>query len=346
MTRQDPLVRDRGANGDAGPVLVVGASGQLGTRVVERLAAAGRPVRAFVRSTSRHEHLKRAGVDIVIGDLADGRSIDAACWGAGAVVATANAVAPTHGSSFASVEDRGYAALIAACTRHGCGRLVFASVAVTRWDHQMPLFVVKRAIEQRLAASGHPHAVLQFGPFMDDWFALIGSALAARGDAAALIDRRWPFLQRFMGVIGGLVERRGIAVVPGPADNRHDFITVDDAAAALVAAVDHAGAANATLPLGGPELLSWRDVAALLSRTLARPVRVVSTPAAVFSLQRRLMRSFSEPAANIMALNWLLAQPLPPQGTATAATLGLTLTRAEDFLRAQAAKPPRPEEAR
>lgn len=332
--------------GAARPVLVVGASGQLGTRVVQRLVAAGRPVRAFVRPTSRHAHLQHARVQIVQGDLADAAAIDAACQGAAAVVATASAAAPTHGSSFAQVEDRGYAALIQASARHGCGRFVLCSVQRTPWDERLPLFKAKRLTEARLAASGQPFAVLQCGPVMDDWWALIGSALAARGDPAARVDRRWPFLQRYMGVVGGLVERRGLALVPGPVDNAHDFIGADDVAAALVAAIDHPAAAQATLALGGPETLSWQAVAALLARALGRPVQAVGTPAGVFSLQRRLMQPFSAAAANLMALNWLLAQPLPPQGTAAAEALGLKLTRAEDFLRGQAAHPPRPEEGR
>ena len=326
------------------PVLVVGATGQLGTRVVNLLAAARRPVRALVRPSSQHEHLRQPGVELVTGDLHDPASLAAACQGAGAVVATANAVAPTHGSSFASVEDRGYAALIDACRQQGCGRFVFMSVAVTPFDARIPLFVAKRRIEARLVASGLEHSILRAAPFMDDWFALVGSRLVARGDEAALIDRRWPFLQRFMRMVGGLVERKGLALVPGPADNRHDFITVQDVARCLVACIDNPAAHNTTLAVGGPQDLSWTEVAALFAQVLGRPVHVVSTPAAVFAAQRLLMRPFSQAASNIMALNWMAAQPLPPLGTADAEALGVTLTRAEDFLRAQAALPPRADE--
>ena len=42
-------------------ILVVGATGQLGTAVVRRLTE-GQPVRAFVRRGSRHEHLHAMGV--------------------------------------------------------------------------------------------------------------------------------------------------------------------------------------------------------------------------------------------------------------------------------------------
>ena len=63
---------------DRRPVLVVGATGQLGTRVVNQLVALQRPVRALVRLRSRHEHLRLTGVELVKGDLTDAASIDAA----------------------------------------------------------------------------------------------------------------------------------------------------------------------------------------------------------------------------------------------------------------------------
>jgi len=37
-------------------ILIVGATGQLGTALVQKLAAAEQPVRAFVRRGSRYQH--------------------------------------------------------------------------------------------------------------------------------------------------------------------------------------------------------------------------------------------------------------------------------------------------
>ena len=334
-----PQAHAPGAQPDPRPVLVVGATGQLGTRVVQQLAAAGRSVRAFVRPGSRHEHLGLPGVQRVHGDLRDAASLEAACNGAGAVIATANAVAPLHGSTFEAVEDRGYADLIQACRRQRCGRFVMISVPVTRHDAAVPLFRYKRLIEQRLTASGHEYTVLRAGPFMDDWFALIGSRLPARGDPAALIRRPWGFLQTFMGAVGGLIEQRGIALVPGPADTRHPFIAVDDVARYLVRATDHPAALNAVLEVGGPQSLSWAEVAALYAQVLGRPVRVVSVPGAVFRGQQWLMRPFSQAASNIMGLNWIASRTMAVDDLGHAATFGLTLTTAEVFLRAKAALP-------
>ena len=318
------------------PVLVVGASGQLGTRIVQQLSAAGRPVRAMVRPTSLASHLQLPHVEIVTADLMQADSLDAACRGAGAVIATANAVAPTHGSSFGAVDDRGYAALIDACGRHRSGRFVLVSVPVTPHDAAVPLFRTKRLIEQRLAGSGLEHAVLRAGPFMDDWFAFMGSALPARGDAAPLVARRWPFLQRFVGASGQLIDRHGMALVPGNADTRHAFIAIDDVAAALISATDHPALAHATCDLAGPQMLSWRDVAALFSEVLGRPVRVVGVPGAVFRGQQLLMRPFSEAASNIMGLNWLASSTLPVASDGTLARLGVSPMDARSFLHAKA----------
>lgn len=321
------------------PTLVVGASGQLGTRLVQQLSAARQPVRALVRKTSRQQHLRLPHVDIVHADLTDAASLEQACRGVGTVIASANAVAPLDGSRFAGVEDAGYAALVAACVRHQVERFVLVSVPQTDFDHKVPLLAHKRRSEQHLLASGLPHAVLRFESFMDTWFALSGLAMATRGDAAPLTARPWPFLQRFMGVVGGLVEQRGLLLVAGSAEGRQAFITVDDVARCCIAATRHAAALNATLAIGGPEAPSWREVAAQMAAVLRRPVQVVGTPAAVFAVQKQLMRPFSEAASNIMALNWFAAQPRTPADDEAAARLGVTLGTVEQFLRAQAAKP-------
>jgi uncharacterized protein YbjT (DUF2867 family) len=321
------------------PTLVVGASGELGSRIVQQLSAARRPVRALVRASSRQQHLRLPHVDVVQGDLADPASLDVACAGVGAVIATASATAPLHGSRFATVDDAGYAALIQACQRHQAERFVLVSVPQTPFDARIPLFVHKRRTEQRLAESGLPHAVLRFAPFMDSWFALVGLALATRGSTAPLTARPWPFLQRFMGVVGGLVEQRGLAVVPGSGQRRHAFIAVDDVARCCIAATRHEAALNATLALGGPEVLSWNEVAQQMASVLGRPVQVVGTPAWLFALQKTLMRPFSEAAANIMALNWFAAQELPAEDPAVARRLGVSPITTAQFLRLQAAKP-------
>lgn len=51
--------------------LVTGATGFIGSHLVEALAAAGQRVRALIRPTSGASHLERLGVELCVGDLTD-----------------------------------------------------------------------------------------------------------------------------------------------------------------------------------------------------------------------------------------------------------------------------------
>jgi uncharacterized protein YbjT (DUF2867 family) len=69
---------------DAKPVLVVGATGHVGGKVVDELLARGKSVRALVRPSSDASKLEAKGVEIARGDMLDLDSLIAAMTGADA----------------------------------------------------------------------------------------------------------------------------------------------------------------------------------------------------------------------------------------------------------------------
>jgi uncharacterized protein YbjT (DUF2867 family) len=74
------------SKGDQETVLVVGATGRTGARVVERMQAAGRVVRALVRSDDeRAQRLRESGVQTLVGDAHDRRTLLPALDGASSV---------------------------------------------------------------------------------------------------------------------------------------------------------------------------------------------------------------------------------------------------------------------
>ena len=72
-------------------ILVAGATGSLGSKIVHGLRERGDAVRALVRPTADPRPLEAAGASIVFGDLRDPASLDHACDGASAVITTASA---------------------------------------------------------------------------------------------------------------------------------------------------------------------------------------------------------------------------------------------------------------
>ena len=67
-------------------VLVTGGTGFLGKRLVELLVKEGYPVRVLARKLSNIEYLKRLGVEIYFGDVADKESLKSAFEGVNLVV--------------------------------------------------------------------------------------------------------------------------------------------------------------------------------------------------------------------------------------------------------------------
>ena len=322
-------------------ILVVGATGQVGSLVVRQLRADGAPVRAMVRDPSTAADLAATGAELAVADLGSPDTLDAALDGVTAIVATANAVASIRPDDTAAAVDSGYAELVRRAERAGVSRFVLASVPVTPLDDRVPVARTKRHTEQLLAASGLSWLSLRMPPFSEVWLALVGSELPLRGEDRSTLGRAYPTLRRFRRVTGRTVERRGVMVVPGPASARQAFLSVHDAAAGLAAAV-RPDTGSGPVDLGGPEVLTWTDVARIYERVLDRRVRVVSQPVAAFAVAQRLFTPVAPSLAGVMALNRLIATSETDWDTSdTAARLGLgTLRTVEEILREKATLPP------
>jgi uncharacterized protein YbjT (DUF2867 family) len=323
-------------------ILVVGSTGQLGTRVVRKLCEAGAPVRAFARRTSDVDAVRSAGAEVVFGDLREARTVAAACAGVDVVIATASGISPgAGGGDVKAVDDQGLDHLIRASRNAGVRQFIFASIPPSRLDDRVLLTRAKRRTERRLQESGTPYTIFRLGLFADVWPALLGSRLPERGAEAPTLQRPFWFLRSFRKATGDLIEARGRAMVPGRPTDPVNFITIEDVASLMVGAIDHPEAINQILQVGGPEILSWKETIEIFSRVLNRPIRASYTPSAVFRLLQLAMTPISRSAASVMGLNWINASgawsvPDPEVSRTIAARFGVTLTPFEDFLRQQA----------
>jgi uncharacterized protein YbjT (DUF2867 family) len=321
-------------------ILVVGATGQLGSLVVRKLTRQGRPVRAMVRPPDPGRDLAEAGAELVEADLLRPETLDVALRGVQAVIATANIVAPVHAEDRDESLARGYAELITRARAAGVERFVYASVPETHLDDAVPMARAKRAVERLLADSGMSYASVRMPPFTEIWLALAGSSIPLRGEVRATLARAYPFLRRFRRLTGTTVERHGLMLVPGSASLRNAFLSVHDAARIMTALVD-ATDVNGPVDIGGPEVLSWTDVARLFADVLGRPVRVLPTPVAVYAAGQRALARVAPSASAVLGLNRLIGSAETPWDTAEVTErLGVhRLRTVEQVLREKAALP-------
>lgn len=313
-------------------ILVVGATGQLGTAAVRRLARTGGAIRPLVRSAEGAARFQGPGLEPVLGDLTAFDSLQRACNGVTTIVATANAAIPSRAAdSFEAVERDGYRNLIRAATAAGVRRFVYTSVPLSPAGERLsPFFRYKRETEQALMTSGMEHVIFRAGVFMDVAFAMMGSTLPLRGSEGTTVLRPFGFANRHFARIKDSIEQKRQAMIPGKGTTRHSFICVDDVATYLAAA---AYSGSGIYDIGGPEALTFVDVVRIYERVLGISLQVKTTPAAVFRLAAPLMRPLSPAGANIMCLNYVAATEDSVMDPAIAKEFGVLLTTAEEFLR-------------
>jgi dihydroflavonol-4-reductase len=110
--------------------LVTGATGFVGSHLVEVLRRGGHDITALVRSPGKAAPLMRLNVRIAEGDLADEAALARAAAGQDAVFHVAGVTAARSEGEFFRVNRDGTAAVVSAATRCGVRRIVlFSSMA-------------------------------------------------------------------------------------------------------------------------------------------------------------------------------------------------------------------------
>ncbi|HUR33480.1 MAG TPA: NmrA family NAD(P)-binding protein [Vicinamibacterales bacterium] len=229
-------------------VLIVGATGQLGSRIARELLSRRVAVRALCRPSSGAGALRRMGAEIAIGDLRDAGSLAAACVGADTVITTATSARRGGEDTIAGVDVAGTRALVDAARAAGVGHFVYTSVYSAAAGSPDAFMAAKGTSEEYLRASGLPWTVLAPDAFMESWPGAIVGARAMAGQPVVLV---------------------------GDATKRHAYVAEHDVAQVAVAAVlGNLAARNRRLAIGGPAALSWRDVIETYERALGTTIEV------------------------------------------------------------------------
>ncbi|MCC5793772.1 MAG: NAD(P)H-binding protein [Chromatiales bacterium] len=178
------------AAAERGPVLVFGATGQLGAEVVRELVAAGYPVTAFVRPGSDRSRLEGLDIQYVTGDMlrADqvARALAARRYEA-VIEASARGGAPD--SFYPDVMRH----VVAAAQAHGSPRIILhGSVGAGQNIEKFPqapfgrmttTLAAKGEAEALLIDSGLPYVIIRNGILMRDGTPATGHAYLSSNHA-------------------------------------------------------------------------------------------------------------------------------------------------------------------
>jgi uncharacterized protein YbjT (DUF2867 family) len=256
-------------------ILVVGATGLLGSEICRRLRERGRDVRALVRAGSAREAALRAlGVHIATGDLRDRGSLVAACRDVDAVISTATAMgSKDRALSLNEVDRKGQLRLVDVARQSGVRTFVYVS-ASPNLGPRAPLIRYKRQVERAVRLSGMQWTILQPSAYMEVW---LGAQLG------------WDHVA-------------GRAVVFGSGKHPVPFISIGDVAEHAIRALDDPRLANVDLPLGGPQMLTPREVVRIFEQESGRRYATRHVPRIFPSLFTPLVELFHEGFASGMSM--------------------------------------------
>lgn len=148
-------------------LLIVGATGVLGSAATKYFLHKKISVKAFVRNKDKAITLEKAGAGIFVGDITNTSSIAEACKDVDVIIATLHGMLSRGKNKSQLVDDRGHKNLIDAAVKAGAKHFIYSSVFGAAKDHPIDFFRTKYAIEQYLINSGLPYTILRLPAFME-----------------------------------------------------------------------------------------------------------------------------------------------------------------------------------
>lgn len=251
-------------------VLVTGATGFVGSHLVEALSPRVAAVRALVRPTSDVTHLDSLRIEHVVGGPEDGAGVAEAMRDVDVVFHLAAATRARGLPEYHAANVEGTRVVVEAAleARPRPGRFIYLSTLAAvgpstdgparPYDTPRPLTSygeTKRAGELVCLAAGSGMDVVVLRP----------PAVYGPRDRDLLVFFR--------------LASRGLLPLPdGGRDRRLQLIHVTDLAEALIRAGE-APAAHGIYHVADPQAYAWRDIATLIGRSVGRRARVVPVPA-------------------------------------------------------------------
>jgi len=231
-------------------ILVTGAAGKTGRAVIAALVARGWPVRALVHREEQAGLVHSLGAkEVIVGDMRDEATLKRGCQDARAVYHICPNVSPDE----IPIGKAAMASAHDARVEH----FVFHSV-LHPLTQEMTHHWNKLRVEELLFESGLGYTILQPASYMQNVLA------------------GWQ-----------MIIEQGVYAVPYSVESPFSMVDLEDVAEAAAVVLTEPGHAGATYELAGPDVLTQRQAAEILSRRLGHPVRAEQMTMEAWTRQAR-----------------------------------------------------------
>jgi len=285
-------------------ILLTGASGTLGKEIAKQLLQSKKEFRCLVRPTSKTDELEKLGVNLSYGDVTDRTSLVEAMGNVENVISTHSLGIQKKGITYWNFDYQGNLDLIELLKANGGGKFVFISALGATLDSPFQLYKVKQLIEHALAVSGLDYTVFKPSGFFSDF------TMSAR-----------------------LVRKFHLYPAMGSGNHQIQGIAVEDLARCAIDALTNDKAFHRVFSIGGPEVLTFKKVAALYAQLLGHNVRTLPVPTALQKSLAWIVDTFTGYRYEIQGFVNAFSQDSLCDNQPLLSTFPITLTSFEDYLK-------------
>lgn len=294
---------------EAATVLITGANGHLGRRLVAHLAGQTR-VKAVVRSERARQQLAKVpqadAAEIIVLDYSDRQALAAAAHDCSHAVHLVGIIKETAATSYRQAHEEATEALIAAADANQLRRIIYLSIHGSHADSSNDCLASKGRAERLLLRSKTAVLILRVPMVLGE------------GDFAAAALRR-----RGQAALNLLIR----------SDSREQPIYAGDVIRAIAAGITTTGLDNEVLDLAGLESLSRRELTERAGKMMGKQPRSLSLPLAVGMTLAFLLEKISKNPPVTRAMLGVLDHDDDLDVTGACARLGIELTPLDEMLR-------------
>lgn len=259
-------------------IAVVGASGNLGKVVTQKLLEKGLSVRAMSRNIKNLEQLQRSGAELIQGDLLDKESLKAACKGVNTVVASAHSLFGRGKESSENVDYQGHLDLIDIAKTQGVKHFIYISIGPGLKD-LVPFAMYKYKVEVYLKSAGLNYTILRAGAFMEF---------------------------HLKEMIGKPFKQKGSVNIFGNGNTVRNYVSVRDVADFVILALESEKGVNKILSVGGPDNISPKEAVSKYEKITGKSVRVRHIPPFMLKIMSALIKPFHPGMSQIMKFSYYI----------------------------------------
>ncbi len=241
-------------------VLVAGATGYLGKYLVKELKNQGYWIRALVRNANKLDDNKNLIDEVFEGEVTKPETLTGICDDINYVISSIGITRQKDGLTYMDVDYQGNKNLLDEAKKNNVSKFIYVSVINAHLMKELKMIQAKLLFEDKLKESGLDYVIIRPTGFFSDMLEFLNMA------------------------------KKGRVSLFGSGENKINPIHGADLAEVCVYSIKDS---EREISVGGPETLTFREIAEMALRVCNKPVKISKLPMWMIKIILPVMRTLT-----------------------------------------------------